>query len=352
MGFEKHNCLIKYCKVLLLFSLLITDSCKKAEQKNVVKQKKYEFESIHMGTNFNIVLYAQDSVAAHDASSAAFAKIAELDSTLSDYIAHSELSRLSSTSGKDSTVLVSSALFDLLSTAKEISFITNGLFDITVGPYVSLWRSIKKLQPPLLPTARQLKQLDNSVGYRNLILNETNQSVRLTQPGMKLDVGGIGKGYATQKALEELQKMGIESCYVDGGGDISIGSPPPGKVGWTIAVPLYRSNGSVEIEVFELSNVSIATSGDLYQYVSIDGTRYSHIIDPRTGLGSTKQIQSTVIAPDGALADALASTISVAGIDRSKAILANFGGTAAYVTQTTGDSLRIWQSGNLDRYLP
>jgi len=131
-------------KLLILFSLLISISCQKKKQDNVAEQKKYEFESIHMGTKFKIVLYAQDSVAARNASSTAFAKIGQLDSTLSDYISHSELSRLSATSGRDSTVVVSNALFDLLSTAKEISVKTKGLFDITVGPYVSLWRTVKK----------------------------------------------------------------------------------------------------------------------------------------------------------------------------------------------------------------
>ena len=335
-------------KPLFFIALLITNFCYTSLSQEL---EKFTFESNHMGTTFKIVLFAQDSSKAQQASSSAFATIADLDTTLSDYIPHSELSQLSNTSGSDSAVAVSKPLFEILSIANRISRKTEGLFDVSAGPYVSAWRSIRKSENPELPSSKYLSSIQNRVGYANIVLNESEQTVRLLKHKMKLDVGGIGKGHATQKALEKLRSKGITMAYVDGGGDISVGAPPPGKSGWTIAVPLYTGDGNLNLKAFTLSGVSIATSGDLYQHITIDGTRYSHVIDPRTGLGATKQVQATVIAPNGALADALASTISIAGINRAETILNRFTGTAAYITQTSEDSLRIWQSDTLGKYL-
>lgn len=282
--------------------------------------ERYEFESVHMGTTFRIAFYASDDSLAKAASDHAFGKVEDLNAILSDYKEDSELNRLSNQSGSSRWISVSDPLFQVICKGQEVAQKTDGAFDITVGPYVQLWRKMNRSYDPALPSQDILKQLSKSVGYKYIRLKKNLQAVKLLQPHMQLDAGGIAKGFAADEALKVLESHGIYSAFVDAGGDITLGNSPPHKRGWKINIQRY-TQGRAQIITLLLSNKAIATSGDLFQHVAIEGKRYSHIVNPHTGIGLTNQSTVTVIAPNGITADSYASAVSVLGPKRGIAIL-------------------------------
>jgi FAD:protein FMN transferase len=293
---------------------------------NQAMLQRFEFTSVHMGTTFRIVLYAQDEKTAKTAADAAFKRIAELDGIMSDYKSTSELMRLCDKAGGEA-VPVSDDLFKCLTRALEISRLTDGAFDITVGPVVRLWRIARRTMK--LPDADDLARARALVGYERVQLDAKNRTVRLTLLGMKLDLGGIAKGWAARAALEVLRQHGIRHALVAGGGDIVVGDAPPGAPGWRIGIaPLDDPNGKPQRYV-SLSNAAVSTSGDAEQYVTIGGKRYSHIVDPKTGLGLTARMSVTVIATDGKTSDGLATGMCVLGPERGLPILEKIDGAAA-----------------------
>ena len=160
------------------------------------------------------------------------------------------------------------------------------------------------------------------MGWHSIV--QTSAGVRLTKPGMRLDAGGIAKGYALDEATRILRAHGIRSSMVAGAGDIVVTEPPPGEPGWKIEVGRLDAPDAPAPRKILLRNASLCTSGDLFQFVEINGTRYSHIVDPRTALGLTDHALVTVIGPDGITTDALSTALSVAGPDRAPAIARQF----------------------------
>ena len=279
-----------------------------------------------MGTMFGLTLYAPDSTAARRAAEAAFARVAELDRKLTDYDPQSELMQLCRhPSGVP--VKVSAELFDVLQRAQRISALSQGTFDVTVGPYVHLWRTARKSR--ILPSPEEIASARRVVGWQKVRLDAHSRTVTLAVPGMKLDLGGIGKGYAADAALKVLRDLGIRHALVAASGDLAIGDPPPGRTGWTVAVASIVATEETPAKMLLLHNVGVSTSGDAEQFVEIGGVRYSHIVDPRTGIGLTERIQTTVIAPDGTASDALAKVVCVLGTKRGLAAVDAIPGVAA-----------------------
>lgn len=281
---------------------------------------RHEFGEIHMGTRVRMVIYADDRSAAEAAALAAFQRIEEVEQALSDYRPQSESSRLARQVGEP--VRVSTDLFSALELSHELSDATNGAFDVTVGPMVQLWR--RAIRQGELPRPRRLADAQARVGIANLDLDPHRRSVTIRIPGMALDFGGLGKGLAADQALEVLRLHGLRSALVDAGGDVVVGDAPPGRAGWRVMLPPIdpRSIPSLPgpdsgIPILLLENCAVATSGAAYQFLDVDGVRYSHVIDPRTGLGvivPQGEIHAvTVVAPTGAVADGLASALSVLG---------------------------------------
>lgn len=272
--------------------------------------KRFEFARAEMGLPFRIVLYAASPITASNAAAAAFDRIRQLNSILSDYDSDTEISRLSESSGQNREIKVSDDLWNVLSRAQEVSRLSGGAFDITVGPLVNLWRKARREQK--LPRPDFLAEARSRAGYTNLVLNSHRRTGKLLVPEMRLDVGGIGKGYALDEALKVLEANGIRRALVTGGGDMAVGDPPPGKNGWRIELaPLDVTNAPSAFVL--LKRCGFATSGDLFQRLEIDGKRYSHIIDPRTGAGITDHSLVNIIARDATTADALSKVVSVLG---------------------------------------
>ena len=265
---------------------------------------RYEFTQVHMGLPVRLVLHA-DEATARRAATAAFTRIASLDRMMSDYRPDSELSELNMHAGE--WYRVSDALFDVARRTIEIARLTDGAFDPTVGPLVTLWRDARRSQR--LPPPEAIAAARTLVGWQRLDVDADRRRLRLA-PGMRLDLGGIAKGYILQEALRTLAARGVTRALVEAGGDIVVGDAPPGREGWRIETGVGGAFGD---RAARLTHAALATSGPTAQFVEIGGVRHSHVIDPRRGIGVTHDLVAHVIAPDGATADALATAASVMG---------------------------------------
>ncbi len=294
------------------------------------KLARFEFTQYHMGNDIRIVLYAANSDIAIKAAASAFDRFAELDDIMSDYRANSELMKLCSKSG-GAPVPVSKDLFDVLKKSQEFAELSNGAFDVTCSPIVRLWRTARKTK--VLPKENEISAARALTGYKFLKLNEAHKTAQLMKLGMQLDLGGIGKGYGADQAQIVLKHLGIKSALIQAGGDIVVSNPPPGKEGWVVQV----SNAATAAEGPDLTfaNCAVSTSGDTEQFVEIDGKRYSHIVDPRTGIGLTDRIQVTIIAPNGTTSDGLTKIVSVLGPKIGIPLTQKYRGTKVYFRYAT-----------------
>ena len=259
-----------------------------------------------MGVQAKLIVYAPDQETAERGCRAAFARIEALEASMSDYRRGSELLRLCEKAGGP-PVKVSDDLFYILQRSQQFSQESDGAFDCTVGPQVALWRQARKTHT--LPTTQQIEHANAVTGYRLLQLDPQSKTVRLLKPGMKLDLGGIAKGYAGDQAIKVLRDNGIKSALFEAGGDIVVSDPPPHSSGWVIAL----ENAGNAPGKQTLHNCAISTSGDTVQFVEIAGQHYSHVVDPRTGRALTNHWMATVIAPRGIDTDALSTTLCVMG---------------------------------------
>ena len=305
------------------------------------KLSRFESVETHMGCSFKILLYSTDTATARSASRAAFNRIAALDATLSDYQPESELSRLSQKSGGP-PVPVSADLFDVLARSKDFHARTGGVFDVTIAPVGRLWRRARRDRH--LPDPEKIAEARALVGSDKMLLDAANRTVQLQKPGMKLDVGGIAKGYASQAAIDVLKSLGITRALVGGAGDIVVSDPPPGLEGWTIGIASMNPAEKEPETYVLLKNRAISTSGDAERFVVIDGHRYSHIINPVTGMGVEDRASVTVVAPDGGTADALETSVYLLGPERGLKLIEDTPGTAALYVRLTPEGIRSFES--------
>ncbi len=245
--------------------------------------ERFEAVEPHLGTLVAITAFAPDLATARAAFARAYARIAGLNHILSDYLPASELNQIGTTPRT-----ISPELATVLRAAQDIAKRTQGAFDITVGALIRHWRQTKTFPPAHLP-----------VGYHHLHLK--GRQAWIDDPGIRLDVGGLGKGYIADEALKAL---GLPRALIAISGDIVCGAPPPGQPGWRV-----QAAG----EVFTVKHAAVSTAGDAEQFTLIDGQRYSHILDARTRLPLTTNRQVTVIAPSGLVADALDTAICITG---------------------------------------
>ncbi|HEX9691460.1 MAG TPA: FAD:protein FMN transferase [Gemmatimonadales bacterium] len=269
---------------------------------------RYEFVELHMGVAVRLVTYMNNEGAARTAAHAAFNRIGALEDVLSDYRPTSELRRLSSAS--EVPTAVSRVLADVLGQARTIAEWSDGAFDPTAGTLTALWREARA--NGVLPTQRAIDEARGAVGWRHLTVDTTARTVVLGRPGMRLDLGGIAKGYVLDAALRTMSAHGATRVLIQAGGDLVVGDAPPGRSGWRVATgidhPVLRARASA------LVRSALAVSGDAEQYLEVDGVRYSHTIDPRTGWGVRDGARAVVVAPTGALADGVATAIAVMGM--------------------------------------
>lgn len=325
----------------LLAVLLTVPQAATAEEPKPLQ--RFDFERIEMGVEFRIAVYACDSRVANKAVRAAFDRIRDLNSKLSDYDSKSEVRKLcEKTAGTWQPV--SPDLHRVLLSARRLSEETDGAFDVTVGHYTKLWRRARRQKS--LPEEAELTKHSRQTGFRLLEVDPRKTRVRLKVEGMRIDLGGIAKGYAVDEALKTLKQAGIDRALVDGSGDIAVGNPPPGRANWRVEIAALRDSPDADPVSIEISNCAVATSGDAFQAVKIAGKSYSHIIDPRTGWPLTTTSSVTVVAPTGMDADSLASAVSVLHADAGVRIAEKRKQTEAFVvTQLRGKTQTIETAG-------
>ena len=302
---------------------------------------RFEFTQTEMAVPIRIVLYAPDNATASQSAQAGFLRFHELNAVCSDYDPQSELRRLCDTSSEGKVIPVSDDLWRVLVRAEELSQRSQGAFDVTVGPLVHLWRNARHTKE--LPSAESLAAARSRVGYRFLRLDPKRHAVELLRPKMRLDLGGIAKGYAVDEALRAIRRHGITRMMVEAGGNIGLGDPPPERPGWRIGVapPDARSKPR---QYLSLSRAAISVSGDLWQYVTIGGVRYSHLINPQTGMALTDHSSVTVVGPDGLGTDGLSAAVAILGPEKGLKLIEATPGVAAFVVRMVDGKEKTYES--------
>ncbi len=282
---------------------------------------EFSYRQLVMGVEAKVTVVAPDEATALDAARAAFARLNELEQVMSDYRDDSEVMRLSRT--HDEAVSVSDDLLLVLGTAQDIRVRTDGAFDVTLGPLTLLWREARRSGD--VPDQASIDAARARCGGDSVLVDPAGHTVTLRKPEMRLDLGGIGKGFAAEQAIETLRTHDCPSALVAIAGDIAAGDAPPGSRGWTVA--------TADGDSLLLANASVSTSGDAEQFINIGGVRYSHVLDHTMGMGSTLHLEATVIGPSGAVVDALASALVVLQPDEGLAIMRSFCGYEARIVE-------------------
>jgi thiamine biosynthesis lipoprotein len=328
----------------LLAALLLLTACRSVPPEKPLQ--RFEFSHPAMGTLIIITLYASDPAIAKAAAGAAFQRIDALEDIMSDYQADSELMRLCD-EPFGTPVPVSAELFDVLQRSWRMSKLSDGAFDVTVGPYVRLWRFARKRK--VLPTPAEIATARAAVGWQKLRLDARVRTVTLLVPNMRLDLGSIGKGYAADAALRILKGRGVDRALVAASGDIAVGNPPPGQRGWKIGIAALDGVTNKAPRTVLLHNAGISTSGDAEQFIEINGVRYSHIVNPATGLGLTERIQATIIGLDATTTDSLDTTVSLLGVRRGVALVNHLPHTAALIVTKEDGRVQYFTSRRFSR---
>jgi thiamine biosynthesis lipoprotein len=299
-----------------------------------------------MGSPLNIILYVQDSMIAKKQARACFKLVDSLNHIFSNYDSSSELTRINNNAGIAKS-LASPLMWELLLESKRAYTKSHGAYNIAMGPLTHLWRTARRVKQ--FPTTTQIKNNLLLCDFNKIQMNAQDHSIYLSAKGMQLDFGGIGKGYIAQKVVDYLKKEGVTSCLVDAGGDIVFGDAPPNKKGWIVGVNQPEKADDLLPEKLQLHNMSVATSGDVYQFIEHDGKKYSHIIDPKNGYGVTSLRNVTVIASDGAVADWLATACSILPINEAKKLALSLH-AELLITESVNNQLKRNNTKGFDKY--
>lgn len=311
--------------------------------------RRYQAREPHMGVDVTLTLYAPSEAVANDAAKAGFARIAELNKVFSDYDPESEAMRLCAMRPVGQAVPVSEDLAHILKIAHEWSAKTEGAFDVTVGPLVDLWRRSRRTKK--LPTDELMQKARSAVGSQLVRVLSDPPRVVLERENMRLDFGAIVKGYAAQEAVKAMAKSGVTHTLVAIAGDIAAGDAPPDAPGWKVGIAPLNANAEEPSHYLKLVNACVSTSGDAYQYVEINGMRYSHIVDPRTGLGLTHRCSVTVVSRSGATSDVLDTAATILGEERGRKLIDDTDGAAGLLVFGDGVKRRETQTSRFDEWL-
>lgn len=274
-------------------------------------QTIYKRKLAMLGSPFEISVVANDSIKANEYSNLAINEVKRIENLISDWIPTTQISEINKNAGIQ-PIKVDEEVFDLVERAIKISKLTNGAFDISYASMDKIWKFDGSMKE--MPTPEAIKKSVERIGYQNIILDKENKTIFLKLTGMKLGLGGIGQGYIADKVKELLQSKGCNSGLVNVSGDINTwGKQPNGEL-WTVGI-VNPMNKNKVFATFPLDNSAVETSGSYEKFVSFNGIRYSHIIDPRTGYPATGIVSVSVFAKQTEIADALATGIFVLGVE-------------------------------------
>ena len=264
-----------------------------------------------MGNSFEITVVADDHDFAYNKIELAIAEIKRIEKLLTTFDDNSQTNQINRQAGI-APVQVDREVFDLINRSLKISSVTDGAFDITYGSIDKrLWNFDKTMTA--LPDADTAKSMVRLINYRNVILNKDDCTVMLKEKGMRIGFGGIGKGYAAEMAKVLLKKEGVHSGIVNASGDLTAWGYQPNREPWTIGIA-NPDNASLPFSYMNITDMAVATSGNYEKFVTINGRKYSHTINTKTGLPVTGIKSVTIISPNAEIADAMATPVTIMGV--------------------------------------
>ena len=290
----------------------------------------YKYPQVSMGTVVEITLIGENEVAAQKATFQAFQEIKRIEYLMSPWIESSDVSRINQSAGKE-WVEVSPETFKVIKKAKEISELSEGGFDITVGPLTQLWRVARERKIPPLPG--ELKQKLDLVNFRNVMIDQEGK-VFLKKREMAIDLGGIAKGYAVDRGFELLNSLGYKNLIVNEGGDLRTGGLKFDQP-WSIGIQDPRASQKM-MAMMSVSDAAIATSGDYEKFFIYQGKRYHHIFNPRDGFPTEGCQSVTILCKEGMVADALATAVFVLGPEKGYALCQKLEGVDCLIVDKEG----------------
>jgi len=294
-----------------------------------------------MGSGFEFTVVAENSTEANSFIDVAVGEITRIEKLISSWDENSQTSAINKFAGIK-PVKVNVELFELIERSIAISSLTDGAFDISYASIDKIWKFDGTMM--LMPSAEEIKNSVTKVGYRNIVLDKEKHTVFLSLVGMKIGFGAIGKGYAADKAKQILISKGVSAGIINASGDMNTWGKQINGTDWTVAIvnPLNKKQVFASLPI---SNGAVVTSGDYEKYVEFNGERFSHIINPRTGYPSTGLISVTVFAPKAELADALATSVFVMGVEAGLDRINQLPKVECIIIDDKGN---IWKSKNIE----
>ena len=292
-----------------------------------------------MGTMVSVEIVGNSSEDVARITEKVWSEAARLDSVFSLYLPDSEISRINREAGRY-PVPVSDEMMEVLSCAEDISRITDGAFDISVGPLMEIWGFFPE-RKGRVPSEEEVANSMARVGWRAIELDRSAGTIHFAKVGMEIDLGALAKGYVVDRLAELLRKEGIDNAMVNAGGDIYCLGDNPGGRNWRIGIEHPRDEGEI-LTVLELKNRAVATSGDYRNYFIKSRLRYSHIIDPRTGRPArSKVVEVSVMAPDCMTADGLATSMFVMGAAKGINLLKEIEGMDGVIVTKEEEAIEL-----------
>ena len=311
---------------------------------NGKENRLHTFSHPCMGTIFKVSVHSEKSRnKVEDIVQGSFKIAGEMDDRFSDYSAESEVSKFNK---QESHIpfKISSELLELLTISQSLYHKTSASFEPAAGALTQLWRLSRKTKR--LPDQKTLSLAIKASSFASLIIDRKNKTLTKKDHLTRLDFGGIAKGYTADKMLNYLQEHDLISCSISAGGDVIVGDPPPGRLYWIIRINPFGDSNSETMRV-KLSNAAVSTSGNVEQFIQIGGKKYSHIINPKNGLGLTTNHAAVVISNKGSMSDALATSISILGKSGLK-ILNHFPNTEAAIIDLNDN--KVTKSPNFNKF--
>ena len=295
-----------------------------------------------MGNHFEFSVVADDEVWANARIEEGIREVQRIEKIFTTYDPDSETNRINAHAGIR-PIVVDAEVFNLIQRSKKISDLTQGAFDISYGSIDKrLWNFDKNMTA--LPDVETAKQMVRLINYKNVILDDKKTTIFLKEKGMRIGFGGIGKGYAADRVKAVMHQSGVQSGIVNASGDLTVWGQQPTGEKWTIGIA-DPDKRDLPFGSIQLSDVSVATSGSYEKFVVIDGTKYSHTIDPKTGLPVRGIKSVTIICPSAELADALATPVTVMGISSGLNLIDQMKGVACIIID---DNNNLYSSKNIN----
>jgi thiamine biosynthesis lipoprotein len=294
-----------------------------------------------LSSPFELTVVANDTIQANILIDQGIAEVKRIENVISDWIPTTLISEINKNAGIR-PVKVTPELYDLVERAIKISEITSGAFDISYASMDRIWKFDGSMKA--MPTDEAIKKSVAKIGYKKIILDAQERTIFLQEAGMKLGLGGIGQGFIADKVHELLQSKGCQSGLINVSGDIKAwGKQPNGEL-WTVGI-INPVNKNKVFATFPLDNSAVETSGNYEKYVTFNGKRYSHIIDPRTGYPSSGVVSVSVFAKQTEVADALATGVFVLGVDVGLNLVNQLKGIGCIIVDDQG---KVHASNNID----